>query len=93
LKPEWWGSPLVQEEKYQEKLVNREKEITILRDRDSSIRKANERSAVQIPVRVLGLLPQHQSGFGAHPDSYPMGSGDKSDRSLKLATHSYNAEV
>jgi hypothetical protein len=27
LKPEWWGSPLVQEEKYQEKLVKREEEI------------------------------------------------------------------
>jgi hypothetical protein len=24
LKPEWWGSPLVQEEKYQEKPVKRE---------------------------------------------------------------------
>jgi hypothetical protein len=24
LKPEWWGSPLVQEEKYQEKPVQRE---------------------------------------------------------------------
>jgi hypothetical protein len=29
LKPEWWGSPLVQEEKYQEKPVERE-EITII---------------------------------------------------------------
>jgi hypothetical protein len=27
LKPEWWGSPLVQEEKYQEKPVKREEEI------------------------------------------------------------------
>jgi hypothetical protein len=30
LKPEWWGSPLVQEEKYQEKPVKREKEIIII---------------------------------------------------------------
>jgi hypothetical protein len=29
LKPEWWGSPLVQEEKYQEKPVEREYEIII----------------------------------------------------------------
>jgi hypothetical protein len=29
LKPEWWGSPLVQEEKYQETPVKREKEIII----------------------------------------------------------------
>jgi hypothetical protein len=27
LKPAWWGSPLVQEEKYQEKPVKREEEI------------------------------------------------------------------
>jgi hypothetical protein len=27
LKPEWWGSPLVQKEKYQEKSVKREEEI------------------------------------------------------------------
>jgi hypothetical protein len=27
LKPEWWGSPLVQEEKYQEKPVKREEII------------------------------------------------------------------
>jgi hypothetical protein len=27
LKPEWWGSPLVQEEKYQEKPVKREEKI------------------------------------------------------------------
>jgi hypothetical protein len=27
LKPEWWGSPLVQEENYQEKPVKREEEI------------------------------------------------------------------
>jgi hypothetical protein len=30
LKPEWWGSPLVQEEKYQEKPVKREDETTII---------------------------------------------------------------
>jgi hypothetical protein len=31
LKPEWWGSPLFQEEKYQEKPVKREeKEIIII---------------------------------------------------------------
>jgi hypothetical protein len=30
LKPEWWGSPLVQEEKYQEKPVKREEEIIII---------------------------------------------------------------
>jgi hypothetical protein len=29
LNPEWWGSPLVQEEKYQEKPVKREEEITV----------------------------------------------------------------
>jgi hypothetical protein len=29
LKPEWWGSPLVQEEKYQEKPVKREEEEII----------------------------------------------------------------
>jgi hypothetical protein len=29
LKPEWWGSPVVQEEKYQEKSVKREEEIII----------------------------------------------------------------
>jgi hypothetical protein len=29
LKPEWLGSPLVQEEKYQEKPVKREREIII----------------------------------------------------------------
>jgi hypothetical protein len=29
LKPEWWGSPLVQEEKYQEKPVKREEIIVI----------------------------------------------------------------
>jgi hypothetical protein len=29
LKPEWWGSPLVQEEKYQEKPVKREEEIIV----------------------------------------------------------------
>jgi hypothetical protein len=29
LKPEWWGSPLVQEEEYQEKPVKREEEIII----------------------------------------------------------------
>jgi hypothetical protein len=29
LKPEWWDSPLFQEEKYQEKPVKREKEIII----------------------------------------------------------------
>jgi hypothetical protein len=28
--PEWWGSPLVQEEKYQEKSVKREAEIIII---------------------------------------------------------------
>jgi hypothetical protein len=28
-KPEWWGSPLVQEEKYQEKPVKREEIIII----------------------------------------------------------------
>jgi hypothetical protein len=30
LKPEWWGSPLVQEEKYQEKPAKREEEIIII---------------------------------------------------------------
>jgi hypothetical protein len=30
LKPEWWGSPLVQEEKYQEKPVKREEEIIMM---------------------------------------------------------------
>jgi hypothetical protein len=30
LKPEWWGSPLVQEEKYQEKPVKREEKIIII---------------------------------------------------------------
>jgi hypothetical protein len=30
LKPEWWGSPLVQEEKYQEKPVKREESIIII---------------------------------------------------------------
>jgi hypothetical protein len=30
LKPEWWGSPLVQEEKYQEKPVKREEELIII---------------------------------------------------------------
>jgi hypothetical protein len=30
LKPEWWGSPLIQEEKYQEKPVKREEEITVI---------------------------------------------------------------
>jgi hypothetical protein len=30
LKPEWWGSPLVQEEKYQEKPVKREEIIIII---------------------------------------------------------------
>jgi truncated hemoglobin YjbI len=30
LKPEWWGSPLVQEEKYQEKPVKREEEIMMI---------------------------------------------------------------
>jgi hypothetical protein len=29
LKPEWWGSPLVQEENYQEKPVKRKEEIII----------------------------------------------------------------
>jgi hypothetical protein len=29
LKPEWWGSPLVQEEKYQENPVKREEIIII----------------------------------------------------------------
>jgi hypothetical protein len=32
LKPEWWGSPLVQEEKYQEKPVKIEKEIIIIKE-------------------------------------------------------------
>jgi hypothetical protein len=30
LKPEWWGSPFVQEEKYQEKPVKREEEEEII---------------------------------------------------------------
>jgi hypothetical protein len=30
LNPEWWGSPLFQEEKYQEKPVKREYEIIII---------------------------------------------------------------
>jgi hypothetical protein len=30
LKPEWWGSPLAQEEKYQEKPVKREEIIIII---------------------------------------------------------------
>jgi hypothetical protein len=30
LKPEWWGSPLVQEEKYQEKPMKREEIIIII---------------------------------------------------------------
>jgi hypothetical protein len=30
LKPEWWGSPLVQEEKYRGKLVKREVMIIII---------------------------------------------------------------
>jgi hypothetical protein len=30
LKSEWWGSPLVQEEKYQEKPVKREEGIIII---------------------------------------------------------------
>jgi hypothetical protein len=30
LKPEWWGSPLVQEEKYQEKPVKEEEEEIII---------------------------------------------------------------
>jgi hypothetical protein len=30
LKPEWWGSPLVQEENYQERPVEREGEIMII---------------------------------------------------------------
>jgi hypothetical protein len=30
LKPEWWGSPLVQEEKYQEKPVKRELLLLII---------------------------------------------------------------
>jgi hypothetical protein len=30
LKPEWWCSPLVQEEKYQEKPVKREEEEIII---------------------------------------------------------------
>jgi hypothetical protein len=30
LKPEWWGSPLVQDEKYQEKPVKREEEEEII---------------------------------------------------------------
>jgi hypothetical protein len=33
LKPEWWGSPLVQEEKYQEIPVKREEEIIIITTR------------------------------------------------------------
>jgi hypothetical protein len=36
LKPEWWGSPLVQEEQYQEKPVKRE-EIIIIIDRRTVI--------------------------------------------------------
>jgi hypothetical protein len=30
LKPDWWGSPLVQEEKYQEKLMKRKEETIII---------------------------------------------------------------
>jgi hypothetical protein len=30
LKPEWWGSPLGEEEKYQEKPLKREEEIIII---------------------------------------------------------------
>jgi hypothetical protein len=30
LKPEWWGSPLVQQENYQEKPVKRGQEIIII---------------------------------------------------------------
>jgi flagellar basal body-associated protein FliL len=30
LKPGWWGSPLVQKEKYQEKHVKRKEEIIII---------------------------------------------------------------
>jgi hypothetical protein len=30
LKPEWWGLPLVQQEKYQEKPVKREEQIIIM---------------------------------------------------------------
>jgi hypothetical protein len=33
LKPEWWGSPLVQEKKYREKPVRREDEIIIIMKR------------------------------------------------------------
>jgi hypothetical protein len=35
LKLEWWGSPLVQEEKYKEKPVKREIIIIIINDIDS----------------------------------------------------------
>jgi hypothetical protein len=37
LKPEWWGSPLVQEEKYQEKPMKREDEIIIIMQFNSFI--------------------------------------------------------
>jgi hypothetical protein len=45
LKPEWWGSPLVQEEKYLEKPMKREEEIIIIiRERLAT------RSSIPVPV-------------------------------------------
>jgi hypothetical protein len=47
LKPEWWGSPLVQEEKYQEKPVKREEEIIIIIIIIKSLHRSTTSSVIQ----------------------------------------------
>jgi hypothetical protein len=53
LKPEWWGSPLVQKETYQEKPVQREEEIiTII------IRRRRTTTANSISKRIHGCTEE-----------------------------------
>jgi hypothetical protein len=46
LKPEWWGSPLVQEEKYQEKPMKREEIIIIIITTGKAFTRFSTKTAV-----------------------------------------------
>jgi hypothetical protein len=55
LKPEWWGSPLVQEEKYQEKPVKGEEEIIVITTTQTSSFLDKNVTKNDIRTKVLGL--------------------------------------
>jgi hypothetical protein len=94
LKPERWGSPLVQEEKYQEKPVKREEEIIIiiiiiiLMDPEYPIKVVNYMLDDRIfnpgKHRDFYLLRHVHSDSMAHAASFPKGTWGKVAGSCSL---------